>query len=135
MLEFVVNHTAGRGDTRFCPDPLFVSRETNCFLRQLIVSPPASVYVGPMLKTTTTFCAPVGAFAGIVNVAITVPCVESEMLVPTIVPASVTLVIGALAGGHGGAAGSVIVAVTVVPRDALPPGTETVAPPPLGAPS
>jgi hypothetical protein len=64
----------------------------------------------------------VETFAGIVNVAITVPCAESEMFVPLILPASVTLVIGALAGGHGGAVGKVIVTVTVVPRLARPPG-------------
>src|SRR5258708_4175245 len=72
-------------------------------LLQLIVNPPVSVYVGPgLVKVTTTFCAPVGAFEGIVNVARTVPWVASEILVPTMVPARVTLVIGALAGGQGG---------------------------------
>ena len=90
--------------------------------------------MGPRLNTTTTFCAPVGALAGIVNVAMTVPCVESEMLVPLIVPASVTLLTGALAGGQGGVVGSVIVTVTVVPRLALPPGATEVLPPPLADP-
>ena len=71
---------------------------------------------------TTTFCAPIGAFDGIVNVAMTVPCVESEMLVPLMLPASVALVMGALAGGQGGVLGSVMVTVTVAPRLALPPG-------------
>jgi len=68
------------------------------------------------------FCAPVDAFAGIVNVAMTWPCVESETLAPLMLPASVTLETGAFAGGHGGVVGSVIVTVTVEPRLALPPG-------------
>ena len=68
------------------------------------------------------FCAPVEAFDGIVNVAMTAPCVESEMFVPLMLPASVTLVIGAFAGGFGGLLGRVIITVTVEPRLALPPG-------------
>ncbi len=71
-----------------------------------------------------------GALAGMANVASTVPCVASETFVPLIVPASVTLVIGALAGGQGGLFGRVMVTLTVVPRLALPPGTTEVGPPP-----
>ena len=100
-----------------------------------MVKPPVNVYVGPMLKTTTTFCAPVGAFEGMTNVAMTVPWVASEMFVPLIVPAKVTLEIGAFAGGQGGVVGRVIVTVTVAPRLALPPGTTEVEPPPLVLPS
>lgn len=81
------------------------------------------------------FCAPVEAFEGIAKVAITVPCVLSEMLVPLMVPAKVTLDIGALAGGHGGVVGKVMVTVTVVPRLALPPGATEVEPLPLVLPS
>jgi len=81
------------------------------------------------------FCAPVGAFAGIVNVATTVPWLGREMLVPLIVPASVTLVGTLPAGGCGGLVGSVIVTVTVVPRLALPPGaTDPLPPPPVPLP-
>ena len=54
--------------------------------------------------------------------ATTVPCVESDILVPLILPARVTLEMGALAGGHGGLLGNVIVTVMVEPRLALPPG-------------
>jgi len=61
------------------------------------------------------------AFDGITNVATTVPCVESDMLLPLIVPI-VALVIGAFAGGQGGELGSVMVTMTVAPRFALPPG-------------
>jgi len=68
------------------------------------------------------FCAPVGASAGIVKVAATVPGVESEMFEPLMLPASVTPVIGAFAGGFGGEPGKVIVTVTVELRLALPPG-------------
>ena len=76
------------------------------------------------------FCAPVAAPAGIVNVASTVPAAGRETEVPTMVPASVTLVGTRLAGGSGGVVGSVIVTVTVVPRAALPPGATEVPPPP-----
>ena len=82
------------------------------------------------MNVTTTFCAPVGAFAGIVNVASAVPEVGREMAVPTIVPASVTLVGTFAAGGSGGVVGRVIVTVTVVPRAALPPGATDVPPVP-----
>ena len=78
--------------------------------------------MGPLVKVTTIFCAPVEEFDGIVNVATTVPWVESEMLVPLMLPASATLVMGAFAGGFGGELGRVIVTVTVEPRLALPPG-------------
>src|SRR5579862_3848740 len=88
-----------------------------------------------MLNTTTIFWAPVDAFDGIVNVAITVPCMLSEMLVPLIGPARVTLEIRAFAGGQGGVEGNVMVTVTVVPRLALPPGATAVDPPPLLLPS
>jgi hypothetical protein len=85
------------------------------------------VYVGAGWNTTTTFCEPAGAFDGIVNVATTVPCVESEMVVAAMpvsetVLVSVTLVTGALAGGHGGLLGRVMVTLTVCPGLALPPG-------------
>ena len=81
-----------------------------------------TVYVGPLVNTTEMLCAPVLAPDGIVNVAMTCPAVLSEMLVPAMLPANVTLVIGAPAGGFGGELGSVIVTVTVVPRAAVPPG-------------
>ena len=42
---------------------------------------------------------------------------------------NVTLEIGALAGGHGGVVGSVMVTVTVVPRLAKPPGATELPPP------
>ena len=75
-----------------------------------------------MLKLTLIVCKPVGAFAGIANVATTVLCVGCEIAVPTMVPARVTLVGKFAAGGCGGVVGSVIVTMTVVPRAALPPG-------------
>ena len=53
------------------------------------------------------------------------------MLGPLMVPASVTLLIGAPAGGQGGLVGKVIVTVTVEPRLALPPGAYEVVPLPV----
>ena len=81
-------------------------------------------------KVMTRVCAPVGAFAGMVKVASTVPDVASDRFVPLMVPARVALVMGALAGGAGGFEGSVMLTVTVVPRVTVPPGALTVAPPP-----
>ena len=66
------------------------------------------------MKTITMFWLPVAALEGITKVAITVPWVESEIFVPEMEPARVTLDIGAFAGGQGGVVGSVIVTVTVL---------------------
>ena len=50
---------------------------------------------------------------GIVKVATTVPAVASVLLVLVMLPPSMTLVTGALAGGFGGELGSVMVTITV----------------------
>ena len=62
------------------------------------------------------------------NVAMTVPWTASVTLVPTMVVASLTLVMGALAGGQGGIVGRLMVTVMVELVLALPPGTKEVAP-------
>ena len=69
--------------------------------------------------------------AGMVKVAMTVPTVESETVLPAMMPARVTLLIGALAGGLGGEAGRVMVTATVVPRVAVPPGATVPVPLPV----
>ena len=83
--------------------------------------------MGAGWNTTTIFCEPAGALAGIVKVATTVPWVASEVLVPEMpvfetVLVSVTLEMRAFAGGQGGLLGRVMVTVTICPGLALPPG-------------
>ena len=73
--------------------------------------------------------------------ATTVPCAESDILVPMMLVCDVrfvivTLVIGAFAGGHGGLLGNVMLKVIVWPGLALPPGaTEPVESVVVPAPS
>jgi hypothetical protein len=83
---------------------------------------------GGVPKVTTTFCAPGVALAGIVKVASTVPWVASDELVAMSEP-SVTLVMGAFAGGNAGGFEPPVESVMLkvmfvpVPRLTLPPGT------------
>ena len=77
---------------------------------------------GGPLNVMMMFCEPVGAFVGIANVQTTMLVAGCEMPVPLMVPANMTVGNGALSGGLGGGTASVLVTVTVVPREALPPG-------------
>jgi len=63
---------------------------------------------------TTTVCSPVAALDGMMKFASTVPDTASEKFVVVSDP-SVTLVIGALAGGDGGLPGNVMVKLMFVP--------------------
>ena len=93
-----------------------------------MVNPPLSVYVGIGLNMTTTSCALVAEFDGITNVAVTVFVVGREIFAPLMLPANVTVGVGALAGGFIGVVGKVMVIITVCPRDALPPGATALVP-------
>ena len=93
-----------------------------------MVNPPLSVYVGMGLNATTTSWAFVAEFEGMTNVAITVFVVGREMFDPLMLPASVTVGPGALAGGFIGVVGNVMVMITVCPHEALPPGATALVP-------
>ena len=86
------------------------------------------LYVGPGLKVTTTFLAPAAVAAGMTKVALAVVAEGREIAVPLMVPARVILRGITSAGGFGGVAGRVMVIVTVVPADALPPGATALVP-------